>query len=132
MTLRDRILSASDLTTREMEIPEWDVTVWIRSLTLRARQHVQLLQTKLELAWEKGQAEQASSASADLRNYVLTQAVVDEEGQHVFKAGDAQALLEKNGVIVERIFQTALRHSLLTKDSLVGAEKNSEATPSAS
>jgi hypothetical protein len=104
MSLRDSIFSADDITKELMEVPEWGVTVEIRSMTAAER-------AKLGEG-----ATQGDKTDVGLM-YALTviATVYDPEtGLPVFTENDKEAILSKSGAVIERLATKALGSSGLT------------------
>lgn len=117
MGLRDDILDADDLDREKVHVPEWDVDLWVRALTAAERD---------EYESEIVQLDQAGDVQMDRRNArakLVVKCVVDEDGQNVFRNGDAARLGQKSGRAVDRLFAAAQRLSGITEedmDELVG------------
>lgn len=102
MSLRDKILTASDLTSELVEVPEWDVIVEVRGMAAADRTALM---------------DKAAAADGSVNTSLLFPALViacsfdPDTGERVFTAEDEPALGEKNGLAVERIVQAAMRVS---------------------
>lgn len=94
MKTREMILNAKDLHTEPFEIPEWGVTVKIKSMTVSKRN--QLLK---DSANDKGEVDHEK-----LFPILLITALVDAETEEpIFAATDRDAINEKNVGVVERV-----------------------------
>lgn len=108
MELKDKILAAQDLDAELLEVPEWDVTIEVRSPTAgdRARLLTQFVNP------ESGVVENDKMQAA-----VAVMCCFDpESGERLFDEEDIPALMEKAAKPVERIFRAGNRLSGLTED----------------
>ena len=116
MSLREQILGARDIQEELVEIPEWGgVKVLVRGLT--GRQRAQLLQNAVDTA-----------GKVDLVR-ILPELVIycvydPETRQQVFRPADRDALLEKSGIVLERIATVAMRLSGLTPGAMEEMKQN--------
>lgn len=101
---RSAILAIPDLQTEDLFIPEWGAYVRVRGLTARERDE-----------WEDSCLTQKGKNTTinvrNLRTKLVVRTVVDEDGQRIFSNGDAEALGEKSGAAVDRIYEVATRLS---------------------
>lgn len=115
MSLRDQIVAANDRTTRQVEVPEWGVTVELRSMT--AGQRIAMYQSAYD----------PNSGQTDLKTLypaVLTACVFDPKTkQPVFAQEDAEAILDKSGVVIERIAMEAISLSGISESAVTEAGK---------
>ena len=109
LSIRERILAADDITTETMEIPEWGVTVAVRTMTGAARAEMLV---------------SASDPTTGEVNYqtlypqVIVASVIDPEtGESVFTVEDVNALNLKSAAVVERVAQAGMRVSGMTKEA---------------
>lgn len=98
-SLREKILAVQDKTTKAMEVPEWGATVYIRSWTAGDR-------SKVMGFVNKTRDDASKNAECNCRTLVLS--LVREDGEAIFNDKDVPALLEKNGVVIERIIAEIL------------------------
>ena len=100
-SLRERILSAQDIQSERVHVPEWDVEVEVRSMTGAQRARV------LQGATVDGEVDLER-----LYPILLIETVYDPEtGEPVFEAADRDALNAKNSGALERIAKVAMRLS---------------------
>jgi len=105
MLSRDGIL-ASQLATEELDVPEWGGRVIVRALTGSERDE-----------WDAWRFRQAAIGEFDLHSRRIVRAkmaqlsLVDEDGRHLFSDSDVQALGEKDGAALHRIWEVGLRLS---------------------
>lgn len=120
MNLRDKILSAKDLETQIVPVPQWGVTVEVRGMS--GRQRSIFLKDIMD---KKGNVD-------TLKLYpslIIASTFDPETGERVFEDGDFDAIAEKSGGALEVVAQVAMKLSGL--DAAV-AEKNLDDTQSES
>lgn len=112
MKLRDKILSADDLSIEIVEVPEWDVKLEVRSPSakLRARMVSQAMTSD-----DEGE----SSMNLELIYPTLLVACCfdPDTGEQVFTDEDAEAINAKSSAAVEKVAQACLRVSGLSNDT---------------
>ena len=111
---KDQILQAKDARMEEVKVPEWEGSVFVRSLTGRERDQLEaeILQTPGKKNME------------NLRSKLIALSAVDEKGNRLFELKDAVALGEKNARALDRIFAVAQRLSGLTAKDMEELTKN--------
>lgn len=101
--LRDKILATNDLAIEIVDVPEWGVTVGVRAMTLRERFDI------------FGPASRGPDGELDpnrLYPAVLITCLVDpEDGTPIFQPEDAEMLLGRSSVVLERLGVMALEVS---------------------
>ncbi len=124
MLTREQILSAPDLRTETVNVPEWDGAVVVRTMTAAERDEYE----------QSMVASRGPDESANLRNVrarLVAMTAVDEAGKRLFMDADIAALGAKSASAVNRVFQVASRLNALTESDVEGLAKNSAAGPSA-
>ena len=115
MSLKDKILGADDLVKKSVEVPEWDVTIDVCSMT--ARQRSEVLEGKI-----------GADGGLNLVNLypkLLSVSLRDPEtGELIFTEEEAEALLDKNSGILENLAKITVDLAGLGEKSLKEAEKN--------
>lgn len=111
---KDQILQAKDARMEEVEVPEWEGSVFVRSLTGKERD-----QLEAEIIQKPGQRNMEN-----LRAKLITLSVVDKEGNRLFDLKDAVALGGKNARALDRLFAVAQRLSGLTQKDMEELTKN--------
>jgi hypothetical protein len=100
MNLREKIFSADDITKELVQVPEWGVAIELRSMTANER------------AGMTERASRGNDGKVDIKlMYALTliATVYDpESGMPLFTEADKEALLSKNGAVVERLATKAM------------------------
>ncbi len=90
---RDQILSVVDECFQDVEIPEWNGTVRVRSLT--GAQRAALLNSAKKVE------------SAEWIEKMVAASVCDEDGNPLFTQEDVGKLSQKNAAALNRIFEAA-------------------------
>lgn len=121
--LRDMILAASDLERREVFIPEWGVTLYVRTLTGLERD-------EFEASLLRGKGPYAHTDLRGMRARLAIATCVDENGVPVFTVEDAEALGRKSARALSRIFDVAAELNGLSKDDVEDMVGNSAPGPS--
>ena len=102
MSIRDRIIAASDTASELLVIKEWDVTVEVRSMSGAAR--AVLIQ---DAANNDGKVN-----FAKILPEIIIGCVFDPEtGERVFESKDEEALMEKSGQVLDKVLAVAMRLS---------------------
>lgn len=125
MNLRDAILSANDLPKKP--ITAWGINFFIRALSAA---DAELYMADIQPARHKDEDDESYAARRALaqRNFrarLIVFCAVDENGQRVFKDEDADALGQKSGIEVGKVFQAITE----LNGNLEEATKNSDAGP---
>lgn len=106
--LRGKILAANDATSELVEVPEWGVTVEVRSIT--AKERALLLN---DAANNQGKVD-LSKIYPDM---VIAATFDPDTGERVFSEADKDEISGKNGKAVERIADVAGRLSGMNGDA---------------
>lgn len=119
-TLRERILAADDRPVEPVPVPEWDCTVYLRTLSAGERER-----------WEE-QAREGGGARTrhEIRASLVVLAACDEDGKPIFTPADVPALCGKSARAVMRLFDRALKLNDFSGEDVERLEKNSAASPS--
>lgn len=108
------ILSAEDLKTETVAVPEWGGDVRVRTLTGTERD-----------AFESGLVADGGKRNLDnLRARLLALAIVDDHGARVFTDGDAMLLGGKSAAVLDRLFDVAQRLNGIGAQAEAETEKN--------
>ena len=107
LSLRDRILAAADRPQEPVFVPQWGLSVFVRTLSGAERDD-----------WEASIVQQKGKATTyDLRNIrarLVCKCIVDESGRRVFSDHEAEALGEKSAAALDLLFTVAQRLNALT------------------
>ncbi len=114
-SIRETIFAANDIKSEKVEVPEWGVTVEVRTMTALDR-------TRLQSAAASGEGK--VDMTKFMPDAVIASVFDPETGLPIFTEKDRDALLSKSGTVVERLAQTALNMSGMGADSVdkAGAE----------
>ena len=117
MGLRDDILSADDLPTTEVDVPEWGLSVFVRAMTGAERD-----------SYESGLMENKDlPMKARLRNMranLVVLCTVDSDGNRIFNDGDVEAVGNKSATALNRIVDIAQHSNALTDDDVEELAEN--------
>ncbi len=92
MSLKDSILQAKDCPVTAVEVPEWGLTVYVRTMTLG---EMEVLQNFVDAA--KGNTDTTAVAE------MAAKIICDENGERVFGDDDADGLRGKSHKALTRI-----------------------------
>lgn len=123
MSIADKIKQARDAQGKTIAIPEWDVTVEVRSMS--ARQRASLQNYVAEDDQSAGERQEA------LWTFLLTSCVFDpESGDPVFSVDDMDWLLEdKSFAVIDRLSNECLAISAVTNEAVDEAGKSYSGSP---
>jgi hypothetical protein len=116
--LRATILAAADTPTATVEVPEWGVTVGIKSMSAKSRAAV------MELAQQGDGLDAAKVLGMWART--LQGCIVDpKSGDPIFDMDDMEALMDKSASVIERLWSMCFEQSGMTEDKVNEAGKDS-------
>jgi len=118
VSIRDKIAAVEDITSESVTIPEWGVTVEVRSMTAGARGEM------LADCLKDGEMDVKALTPA----LVIGSTFDPETGEPVFTRADVQFIEAKNSAAVDRIAAVAMRLSGLEEDAKDKAGKDSSST----
>lgn len=112
MSLRDQIAAAQDLDAETVDVPEWGVTLMLRTPTLAERAAMV----------RRFVNEDGSSRTSDLSEMypalLIATCVDPETGAPLFTEADADLIRSKSGTVVDRIALIALRIAGMSGDAV--------------
>ena len=111
---RDAILSANDLKTQDVDVPEWGVSVRVSTLTGTARDAL-----SKAMVGADGQID-----SSQYRERMVAACVVGEDGKPLFSADDVGILGTKSAIALQRVFTVAESLNAISAQAVETAEKN--------
>lgn len=114
---RDDILKAKDITTEEVDVPEWGGTVFVRGLSGRQRD-------VFEATLLERRGRRMVPNTANIRAKLVAWTVVDEDGKRLFTDTEADELGEKSASAMDRIYTVASRLSGLGEEDLEDLAEN--------
>jgi len=94
MLTKEQILSADDLRTVDVNVPEWGGVIRLQTITARDRQ-------KFHSGGTKG-------AMDDFMERFIVACAVDEKGKQLFAGEDVKALGNKSATALNRVFEAAV------------------------
>lgn len=113
---RDDILQAKDINSKEVPVPEWGGVVLVKGLNGTQRNAYEESLIKMN-----GKNVGMNMQNATAKLVALT--VVDEDGNQVFQQSDVEALGQKSGAALNRVYEVAQQLSGLSDkdmDELTG------------
>ncbi len=126
MTLLSKtaILTANDLQTEDVEVPEWGGAVRVRSFTGRERD-------AFESSMVRGDGRDRKVDLTNMRARLVGLTVIDETGQRLFTDEEVDLLGAKSGAALDRVFAIAQKLNGLSGADVEELSKNSSGVPSA-
>lgn len=122
MNLRDKILSIEDIPSREVFVPNWDVTILVKGLS--AGERIELTQAAVD------QATGSVNLSTVYPDIVVSCCFDPETGEPVFTAADKQDIMKKSSKAIEMLASAGLELSGIGEDSADAAGKDSSSDQS--
>ena len=114
---RAAILAASDLPTRDVEVPEWGGTVRVRTMMARDRD---VFDMALREAAKAG-------VGTNVRAYFAATCIIGDDGEPLFTADDVEALGAKSSEAMNRVYDAIVDLNRLAASAVADAAKNSSA-----
>ncbi len=124
LTSRTAILATDDLHRETVHVAPWKDSVLIRELTVDENEEFQ----KRIIA----QGGEGPSKYDKVQAHLVVLSVIDKKGNRVFADTDIEELGRKSARAVKIIFDAAMKLNRLDEQAIDDAEKNSDATHSAS
>lgn len=110
---KEQILSAVDIETKEVDVPEWGGAVLIKMMSGTERDEFELLLTK--------------GGTQNIKNFrakYLAKCLVGEDGELLFSEKEIPALGKKSVRALERVYNEALTLNAFSGDDVEALEKN--------
>ena len=108
-----QILEAVDQRHHDVEVPEWGGSVRVLVLSGRDRER-----------FERDSLGLDGKAIPGFRQLLLVRTLVNEDGSRLFAEGDMEALAEKSGAVLARLFDIAMDVNGFSKRAEEAARKN--------
>jgi len=127
MSLKEQIQKANDLPREKISVPEWGCDVWIQGITSSADvDYEQSLLTKIGAGAEMTLEVNLANAKAKL----VCRCMVDEDGVPIFESDEeGESILGgKSALVLNRLYEVALRLNAKTEADMEELVKNSETT----
>ena len=118
------LLTANDLQTEDVEVPEWGGAVRVRSFTGRERD-------AFEASMVRGDGRDRKVDLTNMRARLVGLTVIDETGQRLFTDDEVDLLGAKSGAALDRVFAVAQKLNGLSGADVEELSKNSSGVPSA-
>lgn len=112
------ILTAKDIKTEVVDVPEWGGAVTVRMMTGADRD---AFENSVVVTDSKGNRK---TDLTNVRSKLIAMTVVDEAGELMFTAGELDAIGRKSASALDRIAVVARRLNGMGADSVENAEKN--------
>lgn len=123
--LRRKVLDANDIATKKVHVAEWDVDLWLRTLTGKERDI-------MEAQWRRRKKMEGGDDDAEFRRFVVCWCTVDESGKQVFDThGDVAALGKKSAMAIVKVFGVANELNAFTDSKIEELAGNCETGPRA-
>lgn len=119
MLSRDVILSVDDRKIERVAVPEWGGDVCVRVMSGAERD-----------SFESQMLARKGGADVSIRAPLAAVTLCDEAGRRLFTPADVEALGEKSGTALDRVFNAAIRINAMGKADVEALEKNSGSAPS--
>jgi len=115
---KEQILNISDIKIKELEVPIWKDTIYIRQLT-RGQQDEYLKLQFNKTSMQQHNKEQKINSEVDLFGhdaFICACGICDESGKPEFTRADVKKLEEKNGEAIGFIAKEIIEFSGMGKD----------------
>lgn len=115
---KDQILTMQDLEIKEIEVPQWKDTVYIKQLT-RGQQDRYMKRQFGTMAMKQQGRKQEIDSSIDVFGHdawLFAQGVVDADGKRMFTDNEVKGLEEKNGEAIGHVAKGILDFSGMSED----------------
>lgn len=113
---REQILAVADSKTVEVQTPEWNGSVFVRTLSGAQRD---------ELESAIGAASRAGNVMKDSRARFAAAFASDADGTPIFTLADVDALTGKSGIVLDRIVTAGMDLNAMREKDVKELEKNS-------
>lgn len=126
MSMKNKIREARDIQSELVEVPEWGVTVEIRSMSVRQRAAF--------VAASQDQSDAGVDRVEKVYGQILVSCLIDPEtGEMIFDEDDLTWLMtEKSGAVIDTLVGRCLEVSGLKEKAIDDAGKSYLASPTAS
>jgi len=127
MLTREMILSLMDFEKEEVHVPEWNGSVYIRTMSALARDWMQVWFMKYSLQ-DDGQRDAA--ALIGMQAAMVSYCLCNEDGELLFDDDEGRAILSrKNGQVISRLYDIASRVNKMDDDEVQGEKKDLQRAP---
>lgn len=116
---KEQILKASDIPIKEVQVPEWGGSVFVKGMTGSERD-------KFESSVIEMRGNQQKINMVDVRAKLACYTICDESGNRVFEDSEVKELAKKSASALQRVFDVAQKLSGIGADDVESLLKNSE------
>jgi len=116
---KEQIIAVKDIKTKVVDVPEWGGSVIIREMSGKVRE-------EFEMFVQERRSADDSLNLRGMRTLVLSQTLVDEEGNALFTKDDMSMLGEKNAAVIDRLFTVAMELNKIGDTQMKELRKNSD------
>jgi len=110
---KEQILAADDMGLKEVDVPEWGGSVFLRVMTVGERD-----------SYENDWMINKSKGVENFRSKFLQRVLCDEKGELLFTASEIDLLAKKSARVITRIWDAAMKHNALTDGDVEELAKN--------
>jgi len=110
---KDQILAADDMDLLEINVPEWNGSVYIRVMSVGERD-----------AYEREWIGKRETGVEHFRTKFLQRVLCSENGELLFNADEVAALSKKSARVMARLWDKAMKHNHLMADDVEELAKN--------
>jgi hypothetical protein len=103
----EQILSADDMGLKKVHVPEWGGDVFIRVMSVGERD-----------AYERKWIGKNETGIDNFRTQYLAGVLCDEAGKLLFTRDQIDALAQKSGAVMGRLFDEAMKHNRMTEEDV--------------
>ena len=114
---KEQILSAEDLKSEIVEVPEWGGSVKVRMMTGTERD-------AFETSIFEVKGKDTERNFVDLRAKLVARTLIDENGERLFTDKDIALLGKKSAKALDRVFQVAQQLNGIGKEAVEELTKN--------
>jgi hypothetical protein len=100
----EQILAAQDAGLSKVAVPEWNGEVYVRVMSVGERD-----------SYERMWLGKRDTGIENFRTEYLARVLCDEKGALLFTRDQVGALANKNGAVMSRLFDAAMKHNNMTE-----------------
>lgn len=123
---KDAILSAADLPTEDIDVPEWGGIVRVQGMSGEQRD---AFEASIQTIKDDGTTR---LNPVDFRAKFAARVIVDESGSRIFSGMDVHELSKKSAKALQRVFDAGQKLSGMSDDDVASLEGNSDGQNDAS
>ena len=128
MSLRQTIHEAKDYEKEEVKVPEWGVTVYIRSMTARHADDMQIryLRMRSDDSFHEGKIKEPE-VLRDLKVIMVSYCLADEYGALLFDDDEGREILRgKSSAVIDHLYEIAAMLNKMTDEAIDTEKKDLE------